>query len=243
MSLASIMVAKPSHAQGGVGFRSGFTEGNGIPPRGAVELDYGSSVAQAGSTHSYTAGELVAHIPLSRRAGLRLHLNSYSWISSPQSQAAGREDMGFGTALIMSTNAGWRPDAALLTRVDVPSGSLPGQGNAWRPAAKAALAWRLPVGLTLASNLGLASQRANGNRFSQRFGSLWLGRSVTTRVGSFAEIFAFDRESNAGPSTRYVRGGVTLRASRDVHFDLHASTQLGAAAPRRSLGVGLKQRM
>ena len=241
--LTALSAPVTAGAQGTVGFRSGFTEGNGIPPRGRVDLDYGGSAIDAGSMRAYTAGEVVAHIPLSRRVGVRLHLNSYAWVTTPQARSDGREDMGVGTSFIVRSNAGWRPATALLTRIDMPNGSLPGLGNAWRPTAKVVLGWRLPAGVSLASNLGLASLDAQGTRLRQQFGSLWLGRNITRRLGSFAEAFAFDREARSGPATRYMRGGVTVLITNTVHLDVNASTQLGGAAPRRTLGIGVKHRL
>lgn len=241
--LSSFAAFGAAGAQGTVGFRSGFTEGNGIPPRGRVDVDYGSSVLEANGVRGFLAGEVTAHVPMTRRIGVRVHLNSYSRITTPQSTVAGREDMGIGTAFNVSENHGWRPSAALLTRVDVPSGSLPGQGTAWRPTMKAALSWRLPSRVTLASNFGVAIPGARGEQFTQHFGSLWLGRPVAGRIGSFAEIFAFDREARAGASTRYVRGGLTLLVRNTLHVDLHASTQLTGVAPRRMFGIGAKHRL
>ena len=240
-----VVLAAPntSIAQSPVGFRSGFTEGNGIAPRGRVDVDYGSSVSTAGDTRSVTAGEVVAHVPLSGRFGLRLHFNSYAWVRTPQAQVAGREDMGIGTALNVRPNVGWRPATALLTRLDVRSGSLPGEASPWRPTVKVALGWRLPAGVTLASNIGLAALDTRGDRYTQHFGSLWLGRTITGRVGSFAEAFAFSREARSGPSTRYVRGGVTVLVTNRMHLDVNASTQLGSAGERRTLGIGMKHRM
>ena len=242
----ALLVLAPSQnaaAQGTVGFRSGFTEGNGVPPRGRVDVDYGTSALDAGSMRQYTAGEVTAHVPVTQRFGVRLHLNSYAWIDTPQDDAAGREDMGVGTSFILRPNAGWRPATAVLTRLDVPSGSLPGRANTWRPTAKVALAWRIPAGVTVASNIGLSSLAANDRRYTQRFGSLWLGRNVTRRLGSFAEVFAFDREAPSGPSTRFMRGGVTVLLTNAIHLDVNASTQIGAAVPRRAVGIGVKHRM
>jgi hypothetical protein len=226
-----------------VGFRSGFTEGNGIPPRRRVELDYGTSVTDAAGTRGFTAGEVTAHVPLTLRFGFRLHFNSYTWTKTPTATVAGREDMGIGTALKVRANVGWRPATALLTRIDMPSGSLPGQGNAWRPTAKVALAWQLPAGVTLASNIGVAVPGSQGSRFTQHFGSLWLGRHITERFGSFAEVFAFDKEARTGPSTRYARGGLTMLVTNTLHLDVNASTQLGNPTSRRSFGIGVKHRL
>jgi hypothetical protein len=241
--LAALAAPNTSQAQSPVGFRSGFTEGNGIPPRGRVDVDYGSSVIAAGAARSVTAGEVVAHVPLSQRFGLRLHLNSYAWVRTPQAQVAGREDMGIGTALNVRPNVGWRPATALLTRMDVRSGSLPGQSSAWRPTVKVALGWRLPTGVTLTSNIGVAALDTQGDRYTQQFGSLWLGRNITGRFGSFAEVFAFSREARSGPSTRYVRSGITVLVTNGMHVDVNASTQLGSAEARRTLGIGVKHRM
>lgn len=232
-----------AQAQGAVGFRSGFTEGNGIPPRGRVDVDYGSSVLDASGVRGILAGEVTAHVPVRRRVGIRLHLNSYSRITTPQTTMAGREDMGIGAAFSIVENHGWRPSAALLSRVDVPSGSLPGQGTAWHPTMKMALSWRLPSKLTLASNLGVAAPGPRGDQYAQYFGSLWLGRPVAGRLGSFAEVFAFDREARTGPSTRYVRGGLTLLVRNTLHIDVHASTQISNAVSRRIFGIGAKHRL
>lgn len=236
------LISVSLQAQTAVGFRSGFTEGTGIPPRGAVELDYGSSVTSAGDTRTYAVGELTAHIPLAQRAGLRLHLNSYTWIASPGATATGREDLGIGSALTLRETRAWRPMVALLTRLDAPSGSLPNRAREWRPAARFALAWQLPAGVALASNIGVALPSDHGTRFTQRYGSVWLARSVSRRVGSFGEVVAFDRASRSTASIYVLRGGISVLVSDALHVDLHASTQHGGAGPRRTMGVGLKER-
>jgi hypothetical protein len=156
--------------------------------------------------------------------------------------ATGREDLGIGTATVLRESRAWRPMVALLTRLDAPSGTLPSRARAWRPAARLALAWQLPAGVALASNIGLALPSDQGARFSQRYGSLWLARSLSRRVGSFTEVVAFDRESRSAASTVLLRGGITVLASHRLHVDLHASTQRGGAGPRRTVGVGLKKR-
>ncbi|GAB1343451.1 transporter [Gemmatimonas sp.] len=235
-------VSTVAHAQSPVGFRSGFTEGTGIPPRGSIEADYGSSVTRSGDTRTLTAGEVTVHIPLARQFGVRVHLNSYNWTTSPAGTVEGREDIGFGTATAFRAARDWHPMVALLTRLDTPSGSLAGRAHALRPAAKIVLAWQLPAGVTLASNLGVARPGDHGTRFTQRFGSVWIARGFTPRIGSFSEVVLTDRERSAGPSTTVLRGGLTLRASHTVHVDLHASTQLGGAQPRRTLGLGVKER-
>lgn len=232
----------PVQAQGNVGFRSGFTEGTGIPPRGAVDLDAGSSVTAVGSTRTFAAGELTAHIPLATRFGLRVHLNSYTWVASRGAVTTGREDVGFGTATTLRDTRGWRPMIALLTRMDAPTSNLTNRVHEWRPLAKFALAWQLPAGFALASNLGVAHLSDHGTRFTQTFGSAWVARRFSPRIGSFSEIVAADREQRFGRPTYVLRSGVTLLATRAVHIDVHASTQLGASSPRRTFGVGLKER-
>jgi hypothetical protein len=187
-------------------------------------------------------GRSRSSVPLAKRVGLRLHLNSYTWIASPGATATGREDLGIGTATVLRESRAWRPMVALLTRLDAPSGTLPSRARAWRPAARLALAWQLPAGVALASNIGLALPSDQGARFSQRYGSLWLARSLSRRVGSFTEVVAFDRESRSAASTVLLRGGITVLASHRLHVDLHASTQRGGAGPRRTVGVGLKER-
>jgi hypothetical protein len=208
-----------------------------------VDVDYGASIMTAGATRGVSAGEVTAHVPITRRVGVRFHLNSYEWVRTPQATITGRDDMGIGGAVLLRDIDGWRPSAALLVRVDVPSGSLPGRGNAWRPSAKAALQWRLPAGLSVASNIGVAMSGAADARDTQRFGSLWLGRALTSRVGSFTEMFAFDHDALKGPSTRSVRAGVTILVTNSLHLDVNASTQLGASTARRTLGLGVKHRL
>lgn len=219
-----------------IGFRSGFTEGAVTTRPGTLTLDAGTSARWTDGTSTYRIGELNVRVPMSRRVEARLYLNSYARQRSGGDVADGREDASLALAATVLTHRRFRPVAAVILRVDTPSGTLPGRDRSWRPSARVSLGWELPGRVALHGNLGLA----DGGRAAA---SIWLSRRLSGSLGAYAEVYGWTSERADGRSTRYLHGALTYLVRPWMHVDLHAGLGSAAAGSPRWIGVGVRHRI
>jgi len=226
-----------------IGFRSGFTEGAATTRPGTLTFDAGASVRWAEGTTTYRFGELNVRAPISRRIEGRVYANSYAWRLTGDQLAAGREDLSLAVASMVLTHRGFRPVAALIVRLDTPTGTLPGRERSWRPSARWSFGWELPGRVALHCNLGIARETRTAEDYSREFASVWLSRRLAGRLGAYAEAYGSTRERPDGPATRYLHGALTLLVRSWMHVDLHAGLGSAAAGSPRWVGIGMRQRV
>jgi hypothetical protein len=194
------LLAHPARAAGQdlmnepIGFRSGFTEGAATTRPGTLTLDAGTSTRWADGTTTYRIGELNVRAPVSRRAEVRLYVNSYAWRVTRGERAAGREDLSLALAAMVLTHHGLRPVAGLIVRLDIPTGTLPRRERSWRPSARWSLGWELPGRVALHSNLGVAREARAAEDYTRAFASVWLWRRLVGHLGAYAEAYGSTRE-------------------------------------------------
>jgi hypothetical protein len=119
-----------------IGFRSGLTEGAVTTLPGTLTIDAGASVRWSGAVATLRVGELNVRVPFNRRLEARVYANSIAWRDEAGDVIAGREDASFAAAATVTTHRGLRPVAALILRVDAPTGTLPGRERTWRPSGR-----------------------------------------------------------------------------------------------------------
>ena len=226
-----------------IGFRSGFTEGAATTRPGTLTLDAGSTVRWAEGTTTYRFGELNVRAPLSRSVEGRLYANSYAWRQTGAELATGREDLSIAVASMVVTHRGLRPVAALILRLDTPTGTLPGRERSWRPSARWSLGWELPGRVAFHCNVGIARETRAAEGYSREFASVWVSRRLAGRLGAYAEAYGSTRERPNGPSTRYLHSALTFLVRSWMHVDLHAGIGSAAAGSPRWIGVGVRQRV
>jgi hypothetical protein len=226
-----------------IGFRSGFTEGAATTRPGTLAVNVGATVRWAQGTRTYRFGELNVRVPVSRRVEGRLYANSYAWRRNGSGLTAGREDLSVGAAAMVVSHRGLRPVAALIVRLDTPTGTLPGRERSWRPSALWSLGWELPGRVALHGNLGIARETRGVADYSRGFASVWLSRHLAGPFGAYAEVYGSNRERPAGPSTHYLHGAITCRVRSWMHFDLHAGLGSADAGSPRWIGIGVRQRI
>lgn len=240
--LAGLGAATPGRAVGQdlmttpIGFRSGFTEGAVTTRPGTLTLDAGASARWTDGTRGYRFGEFNVRVPLSARVEGRIYANSYAWRRIGNDLAGGREDASLALAAMVLTHRGFRPVAAVILRLDTPTGTLPGRDRSWRPSARASLGWELPGRVALHSNLGLA----DGGRATA---SIWLSRRLVGPLGAYAEVYGWTSERPGGPSTRYLHGALTYLVRSWMHVDLHTGVGSPGAGSPRWIGIGVRQRI
>jgi hypothetical protein len=226
-----------------IGFRTGFTEGAVTTRPGSFTLDVGASTRWSSGTTTYRVGEFSLRAPVSGRVEARLYGNSYAWRKTPQAAVTGREDLSVALAAMVLTHSGVRPVAALILRLDTPTGTLPGREHSWRPSARWSLGWELPGRIALHCNLGIASETLASERFSREFASLWVSRRIAGPVGAYGEVYGSSRERPGGGATSYLHGGLTYLIRPWIHVDLHGGLGSQRAGSPRWAGIGVRQRI
>ncbi|MGH7526374.1 MAG: transporter, partial [Gemmatimonadales bacterium] len=148
----------------------------------------------------------------------------------------GREDLSLAVAAMVLTHRGFRPVAALIMRLDTPTGTLPGRERSWRPSARWSLGWELPSRVALHCNVGIADE-------GRTTASVWLSRRLAGPLGAYAEVYGWTRERPGGSSTRYLHGALTYLVRSWMHLDLHVGLGSASAGSPRWIGIGVRQRV
>ena len=222
--------------------RPDFTEGTGIVALGRVQVETGVTWSRVGEERTTALGEVLVRVPLSQRVEARIGIGSYDWSHRDGPGSQGYEDPEIGVKVRLNQDADpqtpWRPEVALLFLTTIPAGGRELTADAWQPTAKLALGWELTKRFSLSSNLNLAGLSDGDRRFSQVAVSLSAGYSLTERLDSFFEVFAFSREAAGGPSTRYADTGVAYTVTNNLKIDFRVGCGRNDAHPDYFVGTG-----
>jgi len=228
--------------------RPDFTEGTGIVPLGRVQVETGVTYSRVDEERTTALGEVLVRVPLSKRVEARIGVGSYDWIHHNGPSSQGYEDPEIGVKVQVAgggddkpaglASALAHPAVALLFLTTVPVGGHDLTADAWQPTAKLALGWELTKRFSLSSNLNLANLADGSRRFSQVAASLSAGYSLTERLDSFFEVFAFSREAAGGPSTRYADTGVAYAVTDNLKLDFRVGCGRNDAHPDYFVGTG-----
>jgi len=222
--------------------RPDFTESTSIVPRGHFQIEGGTTVARIEDVDSTAFGELLVRIGTGERWETRIGVGSYSRVETPFGDVSGLEDPSVGIKFRFTGDSGdlgpGQPEVALIVLTSIPEGDEELTDDEWVPEAKLALAWGLTERLSLSSNVNYAYAVDGDDRLHQIGATLSGGISITDRLGSFLEWYGFSEETNDGPSTHYVDGGVTWLINNDLQVDARVGTGLNDADPDWFVGVG-----
>lgn len=223
--------------------RPDFTESTSTVPRGHFQVEAGTTLNRVEDVDSTTFGELLVRIGTGDSWELRLGVGSYSRVETPGDTASGLEDPSVGVKIRFTEDAEQlapgQPAASLILLTSVPEGDEDLTADEWVPQSKLALGWSLTPRLSLSSNLIYAyAVDEDAERFHQLGASLSGGISVTDRIGAFVEWFGFSEETEDGPSTHYVDGGITFLINNDLQVDARVGTGLNDADPDWFVGIG-----
>lgn len=238
----------PAAAQNGplVSDRPDFTESTGTIAPGHVQLEAGVTRQETGEIDALSAGEILVRIGLGERLEARLGAGSWTQIDVPGDQIDGYEDPSVGLKVRLTPPVDDRPPGypavSFILGTSVPVGSPQLTSDAWEPEARFAFDWILTERFTLASNLGVASLSADGERFEQLLASLTVGIAATDRLGVFVETYGFSEEEPRGDATRYANTGVTFAVTDDLQLDARIGFGLNDPSPERFVGVGMAAR-
>ena len=221
--------------------RPDFTESTSTIPRGHYQIEGGTTVTRVEDVDSLSFGELLVRIGTGERWETRLSAG-YARVDTPFGDVSGLEDPSVGIKVRFTDDPGelgpGQPAVSLLVSTSVPAGDEELTDDEWVPEAKLALAWELTPRFGLSSNLNYAHVVDGDERLHQLGATLSGSLSLTDRLGSYLEWYGFSEETEDGPSTHYVNGGVTFLINSDLQIDARVGTGLNDADPDWFVGVG-----
>lgn len=221
--------------------RPDFTESTSTIPRGHFQIEGGTTLTRVEDVDAHSFGEVLVRIGTGELWETRLGLGSYTRIDTPFDEFSGIEDPFAGIKVRFTDDPGelapGQPAASLIVSTSIPAGDEELTDDEWVPEAKLALAWEL-TRFSLSSNLIYTYAMDGGDRLHQLGATLSGGFPLTDRLGAYLEWFGFSEETQDGPSTHYVNGGVSYLINNDLRVDARIGTGLNEADPDWFVGVG-----
>lgn len=226
--------------------RPDFTESTDTLPPGHGQLEGGVTLTEIDGDDTTSWGELLLRIGLHERWELRLESGSYAVLRPRGAPSVeGLEDAAIGFKVRLVDARGRRPALSLLGATSLPTGDSELSSSSWQPSGLVAAAWELSPRLSLGANGGLEYASEEGERFGRGSASVALGFAASDRLGLYAELYGFSRETPRGDPTLTADGGVTFLLSDDAQLDARIGRRLVAEAGGEGenlVGVGFAWR-
>lgn len=235
--------------------RPDFTESTDAVPPGRYQLEGGYTFTlddrRARRSRSHAAPELLLRSGLFEDLELRIGWEGYMWLNEqvPDRSRAGRSilrtershgdsDLYLGIKHKLVEQDGWRPHFGLIPAVTVPSGSADASSGDVDPEIKAAWAYDLAEGLSLAGNFNLGVPTDEGRRFIQPAASVSLAFDVLENAGAYVEYFGFYPAARDSGAAHTLNGGVSWRITERFQIDWRAGIGLNNEADDFFTGIG-----
>lgn len=227
--------------------RPDATDGAYITPKGypIVELGYRQTESQGVIIRQYGDGPLF-RIGLTPNFELRVSPGSYTNFRIFGSDFKGQEDANVGFKYRFhegKDKSGFRdPSIAMEFGTSLPTGSRFFRERALQPAVAGIIDWSIDDANDLAVNLGYALLRDDGTQFGQGLISASLGHQLSSRMGSFVELYRTIAADAHGGSHTFGDFGVTYQPNGNVQFDAFYGSTVSESAHQHFFGGGVSFR-
>lgn len=213
--------------------RPDFTESAVVVPNGSLQVELGSTWRRTGGSHSVSGAEPLARWGVLGDVELRFGLPAVVRSDG----ATGVTDGTVGAKVALGSPLGW--DLALIAEAGVPTGDsrfgADGAEGALVVTTGRALGERWSIGTQIS---GVWTSAPTGNLVVDY--TLVLGRSITSRVSTFAEaaVSTFDE----APPPVLLHHGYAVLVSRQLQLDVHMGLGINDTAPDALVGMGFSAR-
>lgn len=226
--------------------RPDFTESAETVAGGRMQLESGYTYTQASGDRSQSLGELLLRVGLDPRTEIRIGLNSYTWERTPSGRLSGLEDADLGFKVRLTRGSARfdlrRPTLAVIGLTSLPTGGTAYRTGRMQPEVKLCSGWALSPKADLSMNVNLAYPVEDGGRYRQWVGSASYGYDLSSRLGSFLEIYGFTPGSRGGPNTAYLDTGLTYAMAYNRQLDVRVGHGLNGISHDFFLGAGFSRR-
>lgn len=223
--------------------RPGFANSTGIVPRGHIQLESGATAARSGNDRSYSFGQLLVRVPVSKRAEARIGVPSFLVSRSGGTRTTGADNLFLEGKYQFSSSK--HATYAILVNEILPTGSPRVTTSKAEPGFNLAADYTFSDALGLTLNLGelrVANVASTGatSHSDDLFGAASLNFTLSPKLGAFSELYAIGGD---GPTQKYLDGGFTYLLGSRTQLDASAGVGLGnhAGGPDYFYGLGISR--
>lgn len=222
--------------------RPGFSTPTDVVPQGHIQLESGAMASRSGDDRSYSFGQLLVRVPVSKRAEARVGVPSYL-----VSRSAGMRDTGFDNLFLegkYQLSSSKKATYAVLVNAFVPTGSRSVTTREFQPGVNLATDYTFTDKVNATFNLGAVrtadDSGGSTSHSTQLFGIASFNFVLSPKTGAFAELYA---AGNDGPTQKYLDGGFTYLLNPRTQLDASAGVGLGnhAGGPDYFYGAGISR--
>ncbi len=226
--------------------RPDFTESSNNVPFRRLQLEAGYTLNSNNTTRFHTFGEVLLRYGMTRRAELRVTLNSIALLNSPGANTAGIQDVMLGTKWkLWEAAKGYglkRPQASLIAQFAFPSGSGSFRENALQVQTKLCLGWDLSPKWAMGANLNYTGVSSGGQRFDQFGASITFGYAWNDRTTSFFEMFGLIPGAFQSGNFNYFDTGVAYLVNKNLQLDFRVGLGMNGVREDYFVGFGVSKR-
>jgi len=152
----------------------------------------------------------------------------------------GSSDLEIGAKMELTEQCCWRPESAILTSITAPIGDPAFSSGQVDATVNFVYSWELTDVLSIGGSTGGLWTAEDHDHFSQSHQSLVAGFSLTDRLGSYCEWFAFFRHgAEDNRPQHFLDGGFTYLVNANCQLDWRAGIGLNDASDDFFTGPGL----
>lgn len=247
--------------------RPDFTESSVAVGKGVVQIEFGytfnSSTSGGETVRTQTAGEQLLRsgfhadwleFRLGMIPGFMMDSIDGFDLSLPvafeqkksggtSTSTAGFTDLYTGLKIALFPQEGNLPEMAVIPQMNIPTGSASFSSDKFEPGLNLVYSWAVDDSLATAGSTQVNRRIEDSGEDYLEFAQSWtLARSITERVGVFAEWYAFfPRSTDTARSEQYLNGGFAW-AIRDFQFDIRIGFGLNDDSSDFFIGSGFSFR-
>lgn len=160
------------------------------------------------------------------------------------SSTAGFPDLYTGFKAALFPQEGNLPEMAVIPQLNIPTGTASFSSDKLEPGVNLVYGWRLDDSYSTAGSTQVNRRYDEGGEGYIEFAQSWtIARSLSERLGAFAEWYAFFPEgSDTARAQQYLNGGFAWALTDDFQFDIRVGFGLNDEADDFFVGSGFSIR-
>jgi hypothetical protein len=234
--------------------RPDFTEASSVVGRGRVQVESGYTFSRdrdggVSGAHTYPetllrTGAFAEWFEL--RAALTFQSSRVAGASAGTTTVRGLDDLYLGAKFALAEQSRFAPQLAVVVQTMLPTGASGIGAKRALPGVNLLYGWDVTTGaVTLGGSSQVNFAESQSGAFLELAQSVTVGFDFTDRLGMYGEAFSIlpaGVHGNSTPAAHYANGGLRLRTSPNVQYDVRFGAGLTRASDDFFFGIGVAMR-